>query len=294
MMVWLKRLFATFAIGFLVYFGWQSRDLLAETIISANLFYLAAATAIWLLMHLISPLFTVLVFRGSGFDIAFNAAARIHLSNLPARYIPGGIWHTVGRIVAFREMGIDARRISLFVICENGLAVAVAFILGGGVLYMFRGLENWGGLAALCAVGGAISLLLLPVITQYLLFRGMQGLGGRYYLMSVAIAALSWCIASTAFVVFISAFTALELDISFLETAAVYLFSWGVGFVAVFAPQGIGVFEVMAGELLRGSLALGGIAVLLAGFRAVIFIADLFAWLLGRLLLSSSASEPGL
>jgi len=54
----------------------------------------------------------------------------------------------------------------------------------------------------------------------------------------------------------------------------------------VFAPQGIGVFEVVAGELLRGSIALGGVAALLAGFRVVIFTADLFAWLLGRLLVS--------
>jgi hypothetical protein len=240
-------------------------------------------------MHLLSPLFAMVVFRGSDFDIAFSTAARIHLSNLPARYIPGGIWHTVGRIVAFRELGIDARRISLFVVYENGLAVSVAFMLGGGLLFLFRGLENWGSLAALCAVGGATTLLMLPVITQYWLFRGVKAVASSHYFMSAVVVALSWCIASAAFVLFVSAFPALGIDATLLETAAAYLFSWGVGFLAIFAPQGIGVFEAMAGELLRGSIALGGVAVLLAGFRLVIFVADLFAWMLGRLLISSDA-----
>ncbi len=111
----------------------------------------------------------------------------------------------------------------------------------------------------------------------------------RYYIGSILVVMLTWCVASAAFVLFVSSFSALSLEMPILEIAAAYLFSWGVGFVAVFAPQGIGVFEVMAGELLRGSLALSGVAVLLAGFRAVIFTADLLAWLLGRLLLPGEA-----
>ena len=283
-MVWFKRLFSLLAIGFLAYFGWQSRELLAEIIAGASILHLLAATGAWAVMHLLSPLFTVSVFRGSGFDLGFNTAARIHLSNLPARYIPGGIWHTVGRIVALRQLGIDARRISLFVLLENSLAVAVAFLLGGGVLYLYRGLEGWGGLAAAGAAGGAAMLFVMPLVIRHRVFGDMESVTKGHYFVYVCVVALSWCVGSFSFVLFVSAFPAFMPGTALLETAAAYLFSWGVGFLAVFAPQGIGVFEVMAGELLRGSIALGGVAALLAGFRVVIFTADLFAWMLGRLL----------
>ena len=199
-MVWLKRLFSLLAIGFLAYFGWQSRDLLAEIVAGASVLHLLAAAGSWAVMHLLSPLFTVFVFRGSGSDLGFSTAARIHLSNLPARYIPGGIWHTVGRIVALRQLGIDARRISLFVLLENGLAVAVAFLLGGGVLYLYRGLEGWGGAAAAGAAGGAVLLFLIPAIIRFRVLGGVESVTKRHYFMSVCVVALSWCVASVAFV----------------------------------------------------------------------------------------------
>lgn len=288
-MVLLKRVFTLLAVACLAYFGWQSRTLLFEIASDAAPLQLMLATGLWLIMHLLSPLFVQTVFRSSGHDIGYLAATHIHLANLPARYIPGGIWHTVGRIAAFRELGIDARRITLFVICENSIAVAVAFLIGGSVLYLIRGAQNWGDVAALCAAGGALALVLLPVVIRRWLLRETGGSPVSNYLVSVVIVAVSWCVASLSFVQFVAAFPGLGLATGWLETAAVYLFSWGVGFLAVFAPQGVGVFEVMAGELLRGSLELAGFAVLLAGFRAVIFAADFLAWILGRLLLPGRA-----
>jgi hypothetical protein len=284
-MAWVKRLFALLAVSCLLYFGWRARDLLGGIITSASLTILVAAVGMWLLMHLLSPLFATVVYRGSGHAIAYQSALRIHLANLPARYIPGGIWHTVGRIVAFRGLGIDANRISLFVLLENVLAAAVAFLLGGGLLFLYRGSDDWGSLAVLCAAAGGLVLVALPVLLHFWMSGRSVEMPARYYIGSIFVVLLTWCVGSAAFVLFVSSFTALSLEMPLLETAAVYLFSWGVGFLAVFAPQGIGVFEVTAGELLRGSFALGGVAVLLAGFRAVIFIADLLAWMLGRLLL---------
>jgi hypothetical protein len=284
MMVWLKRAFALLAVVFLLYFGWHSRGLLAGILRDAAPLQLVFATALWLTMHLLSPLFVKLIFRGCGHDIDFLAATQVHLANLPARYIPGGVWHTVGRVAAYRALGVGARRITLFVIYENSLAVAVAFLVGGGLLYLIRGADEWGGVAGACAAAGALALIVLPAVIRRM-FRESGGAILPYYLASVVIVAISWGVASLAFVQFVAAFPGLGLAADWLETAAVYLFSWGVGFLAVFAPQGVGVFEVTAGELLRGSLALGGFAVLLAGFRGVIFAADLLAWICGRLLL---------
>ena len=281
-----KRVFAVLATGCLLYFGWHSREMLGEIIASASPGILALAVGSWLLLHLLSPLFVALVFRGSGLDLHYRQVLRIHLENLPARYIPGGIWHTVGRVLAFRKLGVDAHRISLFVLLENVISAAVAFLLGGGLLFHFHGPDSWGGLAVVSAIISGLVILHFPILLHFWLSGRNIKMSTGHYIGGIFVVCLVWCAASAAFVLFVSSFAGLSLEISLLETAAAYLFSWGVGFLAVFAPQGIGVFEVTAGQLLRGTTALGGVAVLLAGFRAVIFIADLLAWVLGRLLLS--------
>ena len=89
---------------------------------------------------------------------------------------------------------------------------------------------------------------------------------------------LSWCIAATAFVIYLSAFPGLTLQAGPLESAGAYLFSWGVGFISIFAPQGIGVFEVVAADLMRGAGTLMSVAALLAGFRLIVLAADATVW----------------
>lgn len=286
---WVKRIFALLALGSLLYFGWHEREMLGKVLVSASPEILAEAVGSWMLMHLLSPLFVTIVFRGSGLDLGYRQVLRIHLENLPARYIPGGIWHTVGRVLAFRALGIDAQRISLFVLLENVVSAAVAFLLGGSVLFYFHGPDGWGRLAVMSAIVSGLIVLLLPVLLHFWLSGRNIRMSPGHYIVSILVVCLLWCVCSTAFVMFVSSFAGLLLETSLLETAAAYLFSWGVGFLAVFAPQGIGVFEVTAGELLSGALSLGGVAFLLAGFRAVVFTADLLAWLLGRLLLQEKS-----
>ncbi len=78
--------------------------------------------------------------------------------------------------------------------------------------------------------------------------------------------------------IYLSAFPRLALQAVPLETAGAYLFSWGVGFIAIFAPQGIGVFEVVAADLMRSDSTFMSVAALLAGFRLIILAADATVW----------------
>lgn len=288
--LWAKRLFAGLALGFLVYFGWQSRAMLAAVLASASWGLLGLAVLCWVIMHLLSPLFVAIIFKGIGYRAAYPVTLRIHLANLPARYLPGGIWHTVGRVVSFRRLGVAPAGIGLFVLLENLLSPAVAFLIGGSILFAGRGPEGWGIPALLSAAGGAMLLLLLPLLLR------IRILGFRvpvpdvlHYLSAITVLFLVWCVAAMAFAVFLMAFPGLQLQGNLVQNAAAYLFSWGVGFITVFAPQGLGVFELTAGELLRGAQSLGGVAVLLAGFRLVILVADLLAWLAGLLLPAHAA-----
>ena len=60
--------------------------------------------------------------------------------------------------------------------------------------------------------------------------------------------------------------------IAWLDTVGAFGVSWGAGFIALFAPQGLGVFE----GTLVAVMDWGAEAVLLvAGFRAVLLVRDL-------------------
>ncbi len=282
-----KRIFLPIAFAFLAYFAWESRELLVDVLRNAEPLKLAAAVLVWMLMHALSPLFSMMIFRARNVPLSYKTAARIHIANLPARYVPGGIWHTVGRIAGFRDMNIGQRDISIFVFLENTLAVCVAFVIGGSLLAANRGLDGWGQIAALSALGGTVFLLASPFILSLRVIQGDDRFPCGDLVANTIVTAISWCVAATAFVIYLSAFPGMALQAAPLETAGAYLFSWGVGFISIFAPQGIGVFEVVAADLMRGAGTLMSVAALLAGFRLVVLAADATAWaalhgLLGR------------
>lgn len=230
-------------------------------------------------MHALAPLFSMLVFRARNVRLSFGTAAKIHISNLPARYIPGGIWHTVGRIVSFREMELSQRDISIFVFLENSLAACLAFVIGGLLISITRGFDAWGQIAAMSAVGAAVFLAASPLILSLRIIRAEKRFPVGDFMTITVVAATSWCVAATAFVIFVAAFPGLELGAKPIEIAGAYLFSWAVGFVAIFAPQGIGVFEVVAAELMSPAGTFMSVAALFAGFRLVILTADATVWL---------------
>ena len=273
-----RQVFALVALGVLVYLVWDSRESLLEITRSGDPLQLAAAVVAWSLMNLMSPALSTVVFRGRGHSLSYQTAVDVHISNLPARYVPGGIWHTVGRIADFKRLGFGRHDITLFVFLENALAVGVAFLIGGSVLAWYQDVKAW-GLAAACACAGGLALLVaLPFILSYRIPENGRRFRMRAYVAGIGLVALSWCVGAAAFVLYVTAFAELDVGAPPIEIAGIYLFSWGAGFVSVFAPQGIGVFEVIAGELLGSTESLKNTVALLAGFRLVILVADSLTW----------------
>lgn len=279
----IKMLFVPIAIAALLAAGWQARAELHLVVSNARPKLLLAAVFFWTLMHVIAPLFSRAVFQARGHALSYRTAAEIHNANLPARYLPGGVWHSVGRVLGFRDHGIGRRDLAVFVFLENALALTLAGLMGCILLLVTRGLEGW-GIAAL--VGATVCLLTLGAIPRILKSRYLDGsanVPGAALLRSVLLVAVSWAIAAAAFVCFYLSFPTGPASASILDVAGTYLVSWAIGFVAFFSPQGIGVFEFVAAELLRSGPSIGATAALFAGFRLVILTADLLVWILSRL-----------
>ncbi len=277
---WMKLCFTPLAILFLVYYGWHSKDSLAGLIQEAQLQWLVLSVLLWVSLHFISPVFTVLVFRGCQLDLHYRDAFVIHAGRLPAKYLPGGIWHSVARAADYHNQGYTGRQIASYLLVENIVAASITLSAGGIIVAHLPDINSlWTTTATMAAIIGGGSLLLLPVIVSRFLLPADGRLAWKPYMAGVAWSALYWLVAASSFVSFLECFPDLDLAVNRIEAGGIYLFSWGIGFIALFAPQGFGVSEFISGKLLDTEIGVGGTAALLMVFRIPVLLADFSAWM---------------
>lgn len=279
-----KWIFTPLAIAFLLMAAWQSRLVINKAFEHALPIYFFYAVMAWILAYLIAPHFPRIILNACGAKVTYRQALDLHVRYLPARYIPGGIWHTTARIVGLHALGVRPRQISCFIMLENLIALGTTFSIGGMVVGLHQPPGGWQLLANSAAVLGAIVLVLSPWLVNRVVLSATDGIGVLPYVVAVGCSVIFWILAAGSFLLFMSAFPHALDNTSLLEMGGAYLFSWGVGFVAIFAPQGIGVFEVVAAAIMpAANLPFGGLVVLFAGFRVVVIFADVCMWV-GRIL----------
>ncbi|MGN6520464.1 MAG: lysylphosphatidylglycerol synthase domain-containing protein [Dokdonella sp.] len=269
-----RWIFGPAALACLALAAWHARDTIGATLAGAEPLTLLAAIALWALSHAFAPVTSRIVLGNLGVHIRYRELLAIHVSRLPARYLPGGIWHTVSRVVDLQRRGVGRAELAAMVLAENILPPATAGILGG-VLLFAAGVARTAALVAVAA--GAALLVVATVLSRHAALRRHANLAPRALLRAAGASAAFWCMAAAAFALYWLAFADAGGE-PLGAIAGVYLVSWAVGFVSFFAPQGLGVFEGVAALFLADSIGLADAAVLAAGFRVVVLAADLTAW----------------
>ncbi len=280
---WAKLVFTPIAFMCIAWFAWQSRDLLIDVFSTADWGGVALAGLIWGGGHFVSPLFYARVFRPRGVNLDYCSALMIHVRYLPAKYIPGGIWHTVGRIAEFRSIGIDPKSIAVFLFLENLFAVVITFLFGSLLLCLQKGWMLWEGGVLLVFVLASVGLFVgFPAVNLRRLSGGKR-VSFFQYLLMLCVVILFWLLATIAFVLYVGAMSNGLGVPPAVETAGIYLFSWGVGYVSLFAPQGVGVFETVVSMLLDSDISITALMVVVAGFRVVVLVADMTVYSIVKL-----------
>jgi hypothetical protein len=279
-----KFVFTPIALLFLVYFGWQSRGIMAGILDKAQFLFLLISTLLWFFLHFISPLFTIILFRSCKHSISYIDAFYIHASRLPAKYLPGGIWHSVARGVDYNQKKITPRYVGVYLLLENIIAASVTLLIGGLIMVRIPQLGNiWSMTALIFSTIAFCILLLLPIVADNYFLPKQDRLIRKHYIKSVICIAFYWVIAAVSFVCFLKAFPELIISVTAFEAGGIYMFSWGIGFITLFAPQGIGVSESISGSLLEANITISSMIAFLAGFRVLVLLADLIAWFVSRL-----------
>lgn len=270
---------------FILYFAWSNRILLDHLFDSTNPYLFVVSAFIWGVLHLFAPLGSKIVFESLGESTQYKELLGIHISRLPARYLPGGIWHTVGRLTDYRSIGISKKNLTILVAIETFFPCLITFLLGGGYLWITGKSDILTNIEGILAMVSICIIVIFPVITKWQFNAHVKENFIPLYILLLLVSILLWLVASISFLFY---YSSVSLNSStqtpLLHIAATYIFSWGVGYISVFAPQGIGVFEVVAGKLMELPMTLGGAIAFLAGFRIVALGGDGLAWLLFRLL----------
>lgn len=275
------------AFAFLGYFAFQSRNQFVTLYGDAQFEWLILSVFFWASLHFISPVFTTTILRSCNLALSYRDAFLIHSRRLPAKYIPGGIWHTIARVTDYHNKGISTRQIGHYVLVENIVTAAVTFLVGGYITSQLQFInDKWQIIAGFLSFTGAFVLVLLPWLTNRKLLISKEVMNIKIYFLGILVAAFFWIVAACSFVSFLTIFPDRFLSLSFVESGGIYIFSWGIGFVALFAPQGIGVTELVTSQLFGSEMGISSMAALLASFRLVIFVGDLTGWGISRLLKS--------
>lgn len=272
----LQFAFVLLSIGFLFVLLLRTGQEFWFLLASAKPFNLLSAIIFWQGTIFLSGFFSFLVLSPYDGRARYREVLAIYLKRIPAKYLPGGVWQTVARAVDMSSIGVGKKDLTRLVFYENFWSVFIALLLCGILM---------GGLAdelLFVRLGGFLLLLCLAGLAAVFALKPLQWLrlSLKAYLRLSLVCVVFWSFACLAFCFYLGAFDLIHEDDSFLLISAYYMLSYVIGFISVFAPQGIGVFEGAMAGLGDFSLSFSEAVIVIAGFRLVTIGSDMINWLI--------------
>lgn len=272
---WSRFLFTPVAILAVVYFFVKNYADIIQIVSTADLALLLTSTILWCVVNISLPVVTYKLLKPGNHGLTLTRITSIHLSRLPAKYIPGGIWHTAARSVDYARDGVGGRQLFNVLALEHLMALVITAGIGGAGVYFYSGTSYWSS-SGLVACLFALVALLIGIV-----FIALKEHDNRhiYYLQAFFTHMVTWLIASFSFLAYYHAFEFNDAVNNTVYISTSYMFAWSLGFLSFFTPQGFGVFEVVITDLLIGQSALSTAAFVFIGFRVSILFSDMLMYL---------------
>jgi glycosyltransferase 2 family protein len=207
------------------------------------------------------------------------------MRNVPAKYIPGSVWHLYGRVMAAKEHGVGLELATVSVMLEPLFLIAGAL----GLALWYRSTSGPLILALILILLAVHPYVLNRLGHKWYQWRGKSGAGIslKEYPLSVLLGTLLFMgLRSITFLCVVFAFTSVEWQ-TFQPLMSNFGFAWLLSLV-IPAPGGIGVFEASAVQVLDTYLSPG----ILLGAVTVFRLVNICAEMLGAGLAYLVQSEP--
>jgi uncharacterized membrane protein YbhN (UPF0104 family) len=219
------------------------------------------------------------VLAGWAQRLSYGRAARIWLVVNLGRYIPGKVWSVAGLVVLAQRAGVEpwAAGASAFAMQALGIGTAAALVAAATPGAVSPGRL---GLAALVAVATIAFLAWPPTarVASRLLGSAAraQPLPLRAVAQSAALSLLSWMTYGVAFWL-LARGLGLPGTLPVATAAGVFALGYILGLLALFAPGGVGVREVVLIGLLTPALGAGGAVGLSVASRILLTVTEVAA-----------------
>ncbi len=192
--------------------------------------------------------------EGQDWHPTFSEMFKINSVTQLGKYLPGGIWHFVGRFGLYRAKGMTTTQSGRVMLVENFWLVLSAFCFGSlvGFFGLRKVLQNWLHFPSTFIFRGISFLffILIWLLGMFLIQRYLKlnhTAIGWSFVRTIAVQASSWLFMGLGFWVILP----FRWNWEFLGVSVGgFALSWVVGYLAVFAPSGLGVREVVLTVLL--------------------------------------------
>ncbi len=295
----------------LVWLAWAQRQELQSLAGDARPALLAVALAITGVQLWLTAVFWAATLRALGEPLPVATVLDASARSLLARYLPGSVWYAMGRSALLRHR-VSARALGAVAVLEIGLSVVVGFVVGAGLLLAARRVAPAVGVVGLAGLVGAAAMCSPPMVNRILAEVARRRGGAAAQLAWVPFVGLLgwmvlfWATSAASFAVYLHAFPGTFSETGappVLEVAGAYMLARVLGMLALFAPQGLGVFEVALSSLLTTATtsgaadgpSLASMVLVVAGYRALVLVRDGVAVTVAELRHSTrrSGTTPG-
>lgn len=240
--------------------------------------FLTLSVALFILSYAMLPWIWARVLKATGYPIRYGLAWNIYFYSNLAKYIPGKIWTILGVSYVAGKYGIPARASAASAVFAQlySLLSSIVFFSIFLILKEFR--TGIAGIAWLVPV--VLALLTVSVFPEPLeraanvvLRRlGRQELdiafSTRDAVQFIFLYLLWWCFTGIAFGVFVASVAGWG-QVNLLFAAGMFALAYAAGFLAIFAPGGIGVREGVLAVLL-GSYLPVSVAIIIAALARLL------------------------
>lgn len=237
--------------------------------------------ALWALLNVSLGIGWAQLVRMGGARIGYWGSIRLSLRTQVGKYLPGNVFHYVGRVALAAEDGVGKRPAALATALEAALLLALAGLFSVGLL-----LQAFGGLGlALAALTGAATLYFARAWLARLW-------GGPFEAAGWNLGSLIKAAAAYAFVFVLQGAMFLWIEHSLYGLEGVSLgsrlelvaSSWAAGFAAIGSPGGIGVREAVVALLAEGEAEQTRFLAVAAAMRLCSILGDGLSLPLGLLM----------
>jgi len=263
---WLWIAVVIIAVGYYLVTKWESTGAYIQQI-SLHNFLLSILFII--LAKFLLVVISKLSIEKEGHRLPYLDVFRIVSFTHLAKYIPGGIWHFVGRYSAYNEREMKIKSSTRALVHENLWLLSGAFFTGAlfGVLSSpgQRIIEEAGLKVTVTVLLSAIFLLWILLLLGYEKLFPSEGSIRFWVILLASLAA--WIFLGISFGLILPGYS-LSNGMYYIS---IYAFGWIAGYVAIFAPGGIGIRETVL-VLLLSNIIESDLAIVYSSVHRFVFV----------------------